>query len=233
MIDELAQLEARIGYSFRDRDLLKTAVTHLSFLAEHPESGESNQRLEFLGDAVLQILLAEELFHRFFADREGVLSKRRSLLVNGTFLAQLAREIGLNACLRLGTSEESTGGRTRPGALADAFEALVGAIYLDSDFATTRWVIMKIYGGRGAARRHRRNRQPEGPAARARATRPWQQCVALRSDSHFRRRSRARVSGRGLRAGSTGGRRTRQLQKDRRRSRGPRGVARAALDRYR
>lgn len=146
MTDELAQLEARIGYVFRDRALLKTAVTHLSFLADHPEIGESNQRLEFLGDAVLQILLAEELYHRFFADREGLLSKRRSLLVNGTFLAQLAREIGLNGCLRLGASEESTGGRNRAGALADAFEALVGAIYLDADFVTTRWVVMKIYG---------------------------------------------------------------------------------------
>ena len=146
MSDELARLEVRIGHSFRDRELLKTAVTHLSYLADHPEVGESNQRLEFLGDAVLQILLAEELFHRFFADREGILSRRRSMLVNGTFLAQLAREIGLNACLRLGASEESTGGRNRPGALADAFEALVGAIYLDGDFATTRWVVMKIYG---------------------------------------------------------------------------------------
>ena len=146
MTDALAQLETRIGYTFRDRALLKTAVTHLSFLADHPEIGESNQRLEFLGDAVLQILLAEELYHRFFADREGSLSKRRSMLVNGTFLARRAREIGLEACLRLGGSEESTGGRSRPGALADAFEALVGAVYLDSDFATARWVVMTIYG---------------------------------------------------------------------------------------
>ena len=145
-MDALAQLEARIDHAFRDRSLLERAVTHPSLLQDRPEIGESNQRLEFLGDAVLQILLAEDLFHRFPHDREGLLSKRRALLVNGMFLAQLAREIGLDTCLRLGASEESTGGRTRPSSLGDAFEALVGAIYLDGGFATTRRVVLRIYG---------------------------------------------------------------------------------------
>jgi ribonuclease-3 len=144
--DALAQLQNRIGHTFRDRKLLELAVTHLSYLADHPEVRESNQRLEFLGDAVLQILIAEELFNLFPEEREGVLSKRRSLLVNGGFLAQLAREIGLDECLRLGASEEATGGRTRTSSLGDAMEALVGAIYLDSDIDKARRVVRDILG---------------------------------------------------------------------------------------
>lgn len=149
MSDPLTQLEQRIGHTFRNRALLVTAVTHLSYVAEHPGTGESNQRLEFLGDAVLQILIAEALFDLFPTEREGVLSKRRALLVNGTFLALLAREIQLDACLRLGASEESTGGRTRPSSLGDAFEALVGAVYRDSDIDRVRRVVMDLYGPLG------------------------------------------------------------------------------------
>jgi ribonuclease-3 len=146
MNDPFAQLEARIGHTFRDRALLEQAVTHLSFIGDHPEVKESNQRLEFLGDAVLQILIADELFHLFPQEREGVLSRRRSLLVNGGFLAQLAREISLDACLRLGMSEESTGGRARTSSLGDAFEALIGAVYLDSDIDRVRRVVRDLYG---------------------------------------------------------------------------------------
>jgi len=145
-MDPLSQLEARIGHRFRDRSLLELAVTHLSYLADHPAITESNQRLEFLGDAVLQILIAEELFNLFPQEREGVLSKRRALLVNGAFLARLAREIALEECLKLGASEESTGGRTRTSSLGDAFEALVGAIYLDSDIDKARRVVRDLYG---------------------------------------------------------------------------------------
>lgn len=146
MPDSLAQLELRVGHTFRDRSLLERAVTHLSYLADHPDIAESNQRLEFLGDAVLQILIAEELFTLFPQEREGMLSKRRSLLVNGGFLAQLAREIRLDECLRLGASEIATGGRTRTSSLGDAMEALVGAIYLDSDIDKTRRVVRDLYG---------------------------------------------------------------------------------------
>jgi ribonuclease-3 len=145
MSDALAELEVRIGHRFADRTLLENAVTHLSYVQDHPRA-ESNQRLEFLGDAVLQILLAEELFHRFPGEREGFLSRRRALLVNGTVLAQLALEIGLERCLLLGSSEESTGGRQRPSSLGDAFEAMVGAIYVDSDLAQARFIVLSIYG---------------------------------------------------------------------------------------
>jgi ribonuclease-3 len=143
--DALAQLQVRIGYTFRDASLLQRAVTHTSYLQHHPTE-ESNQRLEFLGDAVLQLLLTEALYQLYPADREGLLSKRRAALANGTFLARLAREISLDICLRLGAGEESTGGRTRAAASEDAFEALVGALYLDSDLATTQHVVLALYG---------------------------------------------------------------------------------------
>jgi ribonuclease III len=139
-------LEARIGHAFRDRELLARAVTHPSYLQDRPDIAESNQRLEFLGDAVLQLILTESLFDLYPGEREGVLSKRRAALANGVFLAQLAREIGLEAALRLAASEESTGGRTRASALEDAFEALIGAVYLDSDLDKVRGVVLRLYG---------------------------------------------------------------------------------------
>lgn len=139
-------LQIRLGYAFRDPELLRRAVTHTSYLPEHPEVAESNQRLEFLGDAVLQLILTEALYALYPADREGLLSKRRAALTRGSFLAELARELGLDAALLLGASEESSGGRQRASALEDALEALVGAIYVDSDFATTRDIVLAIYG---------------------------------------------------------------------------------------
>ncbi len=140
-----SKLAARLGYSFHDATLLERAVTHPSFLQDQP-AVESNQRLEFLGDAVLQLVLTEALFQLFPGEREGALSRHRATLANGVFLAQLAREIGLDACLRLGASEESAGGRARAAAVEDAFEALIGAIYLDSDLATVRRVVLGLYG---------------------------------------------------------------------------------------
>ncbi len=140
------KLEARIDHAFRERALLKRALTHSSLLQDQPELTESNQRLEFLGDAVLQLVLTEALFTLFPGDREGLLSKRRAAIANGTYLAKLAREIGLDRALHFGASEEATGGRERASALEDAFEALLGAIYLDSDFAEARRVVLRIYG---------------------------------------------------------------------------------------
>jgi ribonuclease-3 len=142
----LAALQQRLTYTFRDVALIERAVTHPSYLQDHPEISESNQRLEFLGDAVLQLILTEALFQLFPNDREGLLSKRRATLSKGVFLAQLARESSLDACLRLGASEEATGGRQRASALEDSFEALVGALYLDSDLSTTRRVVLALYG---------------------------------------------------------------------------------------
>jgi ribonuclease-3 len=107
---------------------------------------ENNQRLEFLGDAVLQLVLTEALFRQFPAEREGLLSKRRAALAKGSFLARLAQEIGLGPVLRMGASEESSGGRHRAAALEDALEALIGALYLDAGLEETRRVVLALYG---------------------------------------------------------------------------------------
>ena len=146
MSTPLEQLQQRIAYTFSDQQLLVRAVTHPSYLHDHPEEPESNQRLEFLGDAVLQLVVTEELFRQYPADREGAMSKNRSALSKGAFLCELARQIGLGACLRLSASEEQTGGRDRTIALGDVFESLVGALYLDSDLATTRRIVLALYG---------------------------------------------------------------------------------------
>ena len=141
-----ATLQARIAYTFSDPQLLQLALTHPSWLQENPSASDNNQRLEFLGDAVLQLILTEALYQRYPTEREGDLSKRRSALANGQYLAKLAREIDLAPQILFGTSEAEQGGRKRHAALEDAFEALIGAIYSDSDFATTRDVVLRLYG---------------------------------------------------------------------------------------
>ena len=149
MNDSATPLEIRLDHVFRDRSLLGRALTHSSLLQDRPDLTESNQRLEFLGDAVLQLVLTEALFSLFPGDREGLLSKRRAALANGVFLARLAREIGLDRALRFGASEEATGGRERASALEDALEALVGALYVDSHFEEARRVVLRLYGPLG------------------------------------------------------------------------------------
>lgn len=144
--DPLDTLQDRLTHTFRNPALLTRAVTHLSYLQNHPNEAESNQRLEFLGDAVLQLVLTQALFELYPGDREGSLSKRRAALSKGTFLTQMALEIGLQECLRLGPCEEAAGGRTKSAALEDAFEALIGALFLDSDFPTAKRIILSLYG---------------------------------------------------------------------------------------
>jgi ribonuclease-3 len=143
---QLDTLQRRLGFAFRDRSLLEGAVTHPSYRQDHPGNPASNQRLEFLGDAVLQLILTQRLFEIFPDEREGTLTKRRAVLSKGAFLAGLARDIGLEGCLRMGASEEATGGRSKASALEDVFEALVGAIFLDSDLSTTALVVLGVYG---------------------------------------------------------------------------------------
>jgi ribonuclease-3 len=150
MSGDLGRLQARIGHVFRDPALLERALTHASWLQDNPGFPGNNQRLEFLGDSVLQLVLTEALFDLFPADREGELTKRRAVLGKGEFLSQLAREIGLDACLRLGANEEASGGRSRDAALEDAFEALVGAVNLDAGLEGARAVVLRAYGDLGA-----------------------------------------------------------------------------------
>jgi ribonuclease-3 len=144
--DRSQNLENRLGYQFRDQALLMEALTHPSYLQDDPQAGPHNQRLEYLGDSVLQLILTEALYREFVNEREGVLSRRRAMLSKGGFLTKMARDLGIDAALRLSKSEEETGGRGRASIMEDAFEAIVGAVYLDSDFATTRERVLNWYG---------------------------------------------------------------------------------------
>jgi ribonuclease III len=135
-------LEERIGYKFRNPFLLAEALTHPSLGHETQQRHFDNQRLEFLGDAVLQLVITEHLFRHFGNEPEGKLTKLRSRLVSRDILQTHAAALDLGRHLLLGRGEEASGGRERISTLADAFEALIGAIYLDSDFEEARKFIL-------------------------------------------------------------------------------------------
>ena len=144
MTPELTQLQQRIGYTFKNVALLELALTHPSLVNESPDINESNQRLEYLGDAVLQLVLSAEIYRLYPTAREGVLTQRRKLLVEGRYTASLALELGMDACLRVQSkSSELT---RNSSALEDAFEALVAAVFIDSNYESARDVILSIYG---------------------------------------------------------------------------------------
>lgn len=124
-------LERALGYAFRNSDLLAMALTHRSYRFEHPEINYDNQRLEFLGDAVLGSVTASHLYNTFKDEDEGMLTPLRSQLTSGRAFAEIARRIELGSFLKMGKGEELSGGRARESTLADAFEAVVGAAYLD------------------------------------------------------------------------------------------------------
>ena len=136
---EVAALQDRIGILFRDEALLLTALTHSSYANEHPEEPDgANERLEFLGDAVLGLVVAEALYEEFPDQQEGRLTEWRAQLVMGPTLARVADAIGLGPALRLGRGEEATDGRERERNLERAYEALVGAVMLDRDLEAAR-----------------------------------------------------------------------------------------------
>lgn len=135
-------LEARIGYKFRNSLLLAEALTHSSLGHETQQVHFDNQRLEYLGDAVLQLLFSEYLYRRFTEAAEGHLTKSRARLVSGEALAVYAQNISLGEHLMMGRGDESSGGRRRASTLADAFEALVGAIYLDGGLGAARSFVL-------------------------------------------------------------------------------------------
>ncbi len=141
----LAELQSRLGYPFRDENLLRLALTHPSVAHEGGVPVPHNQRLEFLGDAVLQLVLTHELYEKFPAFDEGPLTKARAKLVNRRTLAEHARELDVGAHLVLSRGEETSGGRERASALADAFEALLGAIFLDGGFGAARGFILREF----------------------------------------------------------------------------------------
>ena len=139
---ELSELEQNLGIVFRDKSLLQRALTHRSYLNEHPDFPlEDNERLEFLGDAVLDFLTGEYLYHRFPEMREGSLTSLRSALVRRSTLARFARQWNLGRHLLMGHGEAESGGRNRPGTLCAAFEAMTGALYLDQGLESVKHLI--------------------------------------------------------------------------------------------
>lgn len=137
-----SQLERRLGHQFKDKSLMELALTHRSC------GHSNNERLEFLGDSLLGVYIAEALFIRFPQAKEGQLSRLRSSLVKGETLAKIAREFDIGDCLNLGSGELKSGGFRRESILADSVEALIGAIYLDSDMETCKQHVLRWYSPR-------------------------------------------------------------------------------------
>lgn len=144
MDEVFEQLQERIHHRFGQVKLLREAVTHSSYANEQEQAVPDNERLEFLGDAVLELCVSAECFRRYPEADEGRLTKIRAKLVKEKSLARLARGISLDVCLRLGRGEESQGGRNREALLADALEALFGAVFLDAGFEAARACILGL-----------------------------------------------------------------------------------------
>ncbi len=140
-MNSVAQLEARIGVHFMDRELLLRSLAHRSWCAENGEP-ESNERLEFLGDSVLGLVVTHYVFEHFPSLPEGQLSEVRAGVVNARVLAEVALELDLGAHLLLGKGEDAAGGRAKQSILSDAFEAVIAAVYLDQGFECARDVIL-------------------------------------------------------------------------------------------
>ncbi|PIR01563.1 MAG: ribonuclease III [Nitrospinae bacterium CG11_big_fil_rev_8_21_14_0_20_45_15] len=137
-LEELDLLQDRLGYRFNDVELLNKALTHKSYTHENKEQFRHNERFEFLGDSVLDLIVSDFMVRRYSEYNEGVLSKIRAAVVNETSLAGFAREIDLGRFLLLGRGEENTGGRDKSSLLANAFEALAGAIFFDGQLEPVR-----------------------------------------------------------------------------------------------
>ena len=136
---DLDELQRRIGYQFKQPERLLLALTHRSF------GNQNNERLEFLGDSIVNMVIAEHLYQHFEKAREGQLSRLRARMVKGVTLAEIGREFKLGQYLRLGSGELKSGGFRRESILADAIESIIGAIYLDSDFYTCREQVLRWF----------------------------------------------------------------------------------------
>ena len=144
---DLETFQARLGYQFKNEEHLRLALTHPSIAHEQNAGVEHNQRLEFLGDAVLQLVLTSELYEKFPTADEGPLTKARAQMVNRKTLATQAKRLALGEQLILSRGEEASGGRERMSTLADAFEALLGAVFVDGGFVPARTFILREFGG--------------------------------------------------------------------------------------
>ncbi|MFM8305234.1 MAG: ribonuclease III [Actinomycetota bacterium] len=147
MSDPLEEIEQAIGWSFRDRSQLEAALVHRSYCAEHAEA-MPNERLEFLGDAVLGLAVTDHVYSTYGDLPEGELAKLRASVVNAEVLTDLARAIGLGPALVLGRGEHASGGREKPSILADAMEAVIAAVYLDGGWEVARALVLRLLGDR-------------------------------------------------------------------------------------
>ncbi len=141
---DLSDLQAALGYSFMEVKYLEQALVHRSFGAEYPDH-ESNERYEFLGDTVLQLVVTDFIFHEYPDLPEGELAKIRAASVNRIILHEIAKELGIGRHLLLGKGEEASGGRAKPSILADAMEAVLAAVYLDAGLEVCRQLIMNLW----------------------------------------------------------------------------------------
>ena len=147
MSEEKAALEIA-GYRFKDEQLLATALTHSSYLHEHVGKGVRDfERLEFLGDAVVDLVIGEDLYRRFPDATEGELTSLRATLVSSAALAEIGRALGLPERARLGRGEEDTGGRARMGLAASLYESFIGAVYYEAGFAKAKAIVLETMGG--------------------------------------------------------------------------------------
>ncbi len=138
-MDKLQEFQKKLGYSFKNEELLKEALTHKSY-----KSPVNNERLEFLGDAVLDLIVGEYLFKKFPKAHEGELSKLRASLVNEEGFAKLANRLGIGKYIYISQAEENNEGRTKPSLLSNAFEAVMGAIYLESGLEKVRKLVLDL-----------------------------------------------------------------------------------------
>ena len=143
---DLSVLSTKLNYGFKNPELLEEAFRHSSYVTEMLGSGlKDNERLEFLGDAVLDLAVSHILMELFREEREGVLSKCRAAIVNERILCQMAKDLSLGDYLLLGKGEELSGGREKPSILANALEALIGALYLDGGFSKTKEIVHRFF----------------------------------------------------------------------------------------
>jgi ribonuclease-3 len=216
----LTKLERSLGYAFTRAELLETALTHPSAAVG---SDVHYERLEFLGDAVLDLAIADLLMRKFPTAKEGPLSKQRASIVNARTLALKAQAIELNEMLRLGKGEEKSGGREKTSILAAAFEAVIGAIYIDAGLTPAQQVVERLFtddiGGPSAERDYKTELQEI--AYRHFRTQPVYELIATEGPDHAKRfTTRIRIAGRDLGVGEGGSKKQSEQ-----------AAARAALDR--
>lgn len=164
----VSSLEARIGRPFADRELLARALAHRSWCSEN--GADSNERLEFLGDAVLGVVVTDAIYRAYPSLPEGDLAKLRASVVNTSVLAEVAVDLSIGECLLLGKGEDATGGRSKPSILADALEAVIGAVYLDGGMTPAAELVLSLLAPRI-------EEYAEGPGGRDYKTRLQELCA--------------------------------------------------------